>query len=365
MNTAAPKLREDLELISGMDDLPLIFDPATGVYHRISRSGRILLGYLDGSRTTDDLMLLLSKSDPHRPERFRHQLDAFVSKLDDSGLLVGSAPPPAADQGRFRTSMMMPRVIVTRALPTVLEPIAAALRAAPLRLLAGVAVLGAVAGFALGAHTLFASAPPAMHQLGWAFLTAVGVQLLLVLIHENAHALVAQINRAPVRGLGFALLFYVMPVAYVDRTDAYRLRGRGGRIAIALAGMASDGWFCGITAIVALRSTGFTHHTATILLGIQMLGLFVNLNPLLPTDGYTAIETATGLVDLRGRSFTLLKRTASRRSLPSYLATLSRRARAGYLAYGTASAIYVCFVILVVLSGTVRAIQAAIPGAGG
>lgn len=363
MNAVSPKLREDLELISGMDDHPLIFDPTTGIYHRVSRSGQLLLTYLDGSHTVDELAALVApkRSIPVDVSDSERQLQAFVTKLDISGLLVGSVQPaPGANQRRAKSSSLMPRVIVSRSLPKVLEPIARPLRRSPLGILAALAGLLSIAGFLFGASTLYSTPRPDLHELGAAFVIAVAAQLLIVLIHECAHALVAQINGVPVRGLGFALLFYVMPVAFVDRTDAYRLRGRRGRIAIALAGMTSDGLFCGATGIVALTSDGLVHRTAMVLLTFQMIGLFVNLNPLMPGDGYTAVEAASGLVDPRGRSFALLRHLVLRRPLPSYLINLPKRARVGYLTYGAAAAIYIGFVMFVVVSGVVAGVDNAV-----
>jgi putative peptide zinc metalloprotease protein len=154
------------------------------------------------------------------------------------------------------------------------------------------------------------------------------------------------------------MLFLVMPVAFVDRTDAYRIRGRGGRLAIALAGMVSDGWWCAVVAIVAHTSTGDVHQVAQTLLVIQLIGLLVNLNPLLPSDGYSAVETATRLVDVRGRSLALVRSTVLRRPLPPYLRDLTTRARAGYTTYGVLACLYVGLVIVVCLHSTTTAIAA-------
>ena len=91
--------------------------------------------------------------------------------------------------------------------------------------------------------------------VGLGSLLAIPLVLLQILIHETLHAVVAQYLRRPVRGLGVALLFYFMPLAYVDRTDAYRHRGRPGRVMLAVAGPLSDGIAGGCTALV-LVTTG-------------------------------------------------------------------------------------------------------------
>ncbi|MET9872300.1 hypothetical protein ABZZ16_40505, partial [Streptomyces sp. NPDC006386] len=343
MISSPPKLRDELEVIRGMDDMPLIFDPVTGNYHRITRAGEVVLTYLDGTRTRDDLVAFFSRDDQARAEALSRQIDTFLAALDKSGLLEGSEPSDSPQGGgRVRTSMLMPRIILTRSLPRLLEPLAAALRAVPAKPLVLIAVLGALCGYTFGFHTLFTATPPPQDLAGPAFLVATGVMLLYVLMHETAHALVAQMLGTPVRGLGVALLFYFMPVAYVDRTDAYRHRGRGGRVLLAMAGILSDGWFCALSGVVALNSEGLLRDTAALLLGMQLLMLVINLNPLMPSDGYTALEAATGLTNARGRAFALLRHTVLRQELPTHLANLGTAVRRVHMAYGLFSVAYVC-----------------------
>ncbi|WP_157849792.1 MULTISPECIES: hypothetical protein [Streptomyces] len=345
MISSPPKLREGLEVIRGMDDIPLIFDPVTGNYHRITRASEVVLTFLDGTRSRDDLVeYFASRGRTGSEATFSRQLDSFLASLERSGLLEGSDLPEKAGGGRVRTSMFMPRIVLTKSLPVVLEPVARLLRALPAWLLVAVAALAALAGYGFGFHTFFTETPPLKQSAGGpAFLTATGVMLLFVLVHETAHALVAQVLKVPIRGLGVALLFYFMPVAYVDRTDAYRVRERGGRVVLALAGILSDGVFCGLTGIAALRSEGLVQHTAALVLGMQLLMLVVNLNPLMPSDGYTALEAATGRTNARGRAFALLRSTVRRQPLPPHLENLAARARLAYLAYGLFSIAYVCF----------------------
>jgi putative peptide zinc metalloprotease protein len=360
MSATTLQLRQGIEVLRGMDDTPLIYDPVTGTYHRISRSAEALLSYFDGSRSTDDLVSMLARDDAQRAEQVRVQVSAFVDTLDRSGLLVGSdVPDDAGRRSRIQTSRVMPRVVVTRALPRVLEPLAGVVRATPQTAVATALALLAVAGFATGAGTLIghdASVSPFALRDGLVgaapvFGAALAVQLFAVLVHECAHALVAQVLKVPVRALGFAMLFYFMPVAYVDRTDAYRVRSRAGRLALALAGIVSDGIFCGATALVASNASGTVQQVALVLLAYQLLGLLFNVNPLLPTDGYVALEVSLGLVDLRGRAFALVTSLLRRRELPPYLARLGRPARIGYVLYAVFASAYVAVAAVSFLVG--------------
>lgn len=363
MSASTLRLRDGIEILRGMDDTPLIFDPLTGTYHRISRSAEALLAYFDGSRSTDDLVSLLARDDVDRTDQVRAQVSAFVDTLDRSGLLLGSQVPDADRQHRrLQMSRIMPRVVVSRSLPQLLEPLARLVRALPRKSAFAVLTVMAVAGFALGAATLVghdATVSPFALRDGFVgavpvFATALALQLVLVLVHEWAHALVAQVLRVPVRALGFAMLFYFMPVAYVDRTDAYRVRGRSGRLALALAGIMSDGILCGATALVAANTAGHVRQIALVMLAYQLLGLLFNVNPLLPTDGYVALEVSLGLVDLRGRAFALISCGLLRRPLPPYLTRLGRLSRIGYLAYGAFAAAYVVLAAVSFLIGLVH-----------
>lgn len=337
-----PQLRSDLEILRGMDDIPLIFDPLSGRYHRISHTGEKILPLLDGSRRRDDLIQSISVPSSDS-DKFRENLYSFLDSLANSGLLVGSDPVTDGDSrvSRFQTSQLMPRFIVSRALPALLDPLADWIRRGPQGLLAGIAAVGAVAGFAFGITTLLTTAPALDRLIGPAFLVACALMLVQTLIHESSHALVAQVCRVPVRGLGVALLFYFMPLAYVDRTDAYRLQRRGPRVLLAMAGPMSDGWIAGVTGFVAVFGQGFVSEVATALLLLQAIGLLVNMNPLLPSDGYAAIEAGTGLVDARGRALAILLHTVTRRPLPRHLHSLSLGTRITYLGYAVCCVLYV------------------------
>jgi putative peptide zinc metalloprotease protein len=364
MTTTAPRLRDGLEVLTGMDEMTLIFDPVSGAYHRVSRSGGVLLAHLDGAHSVDDLTRLADPTgaDLTRRTQFRTQLDGFLDHLDRSGLLAGSEPPAPTAEKRAKTSRMMPRVVVSRSLPRLLEPLAARLRGGLAPVLAWIAAALAVAGFAAGFGVLFTHGGVSVPRSGLAFALAAVLQLVLILLHESSHALVAQVLKVPVRGLGFAMLFWFMPVAYVDRTDAYRLRGRRGRVALALAGMGSDGVWTGVVGGAALLTDGFWQHTFLLLLTLQLIGLMVNLNPLLPSDGYSALEAASGQVDYRGRAFGLVGSVLARRPRPSYLRGLPTRRAAGYTAYAVGSAGYVLLVAAMLVLGIANSVAATLAG---
>lgn len=352
-----PKFRTDIEIIRGMDNHPLAYDPATGAYHRLSESAVKLVRHLDGEHSITELSTVIASGRRVPPEKVQAELDLFVRELGEGGLLEGAAAPAGKSRtGRLRLSMLMPRFVLSRSMPRLLEPLARVLRRIPPLPVVAIFAAGGLAGVAFG---LFRIAQGASGQLlGWAAAAAVGLFLVQVLVHESAHAVVAQVLRVPVRGFGVALLFFFMPLAYVDRTDAYRLRGRGGRVLLALAGPLADGWAMGATGIVSGVAHGSIGTLAAALLIIQGLSLATNANPLLPSDGYSAIEAATGLVDPRGRSLALVRHVVRRQPLPSYLAHQTPAARRAYLAYGGVCLAYIGVLGYFMLGNILHAVAA-------
>lgn len=353
MPTTNPRLHPSARLLTGMDDAPLLLHTETGRYHRLSRSAAATLRLFDGERSTDEVATAVARARGQQPAAVHAELSAFLDTLGRAGLLDGTEarPGPAA-----RRSRVFPRFVLTRGLPRRLEPVAAWLRrgqrAAIWMTLLVVAGLG---GAAVGVVAL-ATAAVRGSALGGgpaAFGAAVALLLAQIAIHECAHALACQVLGTPVRSAGVALLFWLVPVAYVDRTDAYQIRGRGGRVALAVAGPLLDGVAMGVTAAVALA---WPSPVAAHLLVFQLFTLILNVNPLLPSDGYVAIEAATGLVDPRGRAYALLRhrlgrRGTGRRPLPAHLAAMSRPARLAHLGYGVLCALYVLLIGWAMITG--------------
>ena len=185
------------------------------------------------------------------------------------------------------------------------------------------------------------------------FVTAVAIQLVSILLHESWHAIVAGYLGTPIRGLGVALMFWAIPIAYVDRTDSYRVRSRRGLTMLALAGIFSDGVVCGLEAAVAWASTGTVRQVALTLCAFQLTMLVTNLNPLTQSDGVAAVEAATGSVNLRGRSMFVLRCILRRQPLPPGLAVMRPAVRWGYFIYGLACSLLglVAFVMSIVWIG--------------
>ena len=366
--TDIPRLRQGVSLIVGMDNQPMLFDSDSGKYHRLGAAAAFIVGQFDGRRSLPAIIEQLpQKIDAAGAQRINglvdslrgKQLLSMASTAAPSAPLVAPRPHPErrprfargrhvapVHQGRhvrvhpsrWSGGWLLPRFMLCRSYHRVVAPIVRLLRRLPARSLAVVFILAAVAGYAAGVLALLNLAGGARPTLS-VIIIAIAIQLMSIVGHESWHAIVAGWLGPPVRGLGVALMFWVRPIAYVDRTDSYRVRSRLGLAMLALAGMCSDGVVCGIEAAVAASSGGVVRQVALTLCAFQLTMLVTNSNPLTQSDGVAAIEALTGSVNLRGRSMLVLRCALRRVPLPPALAVMRRSARWGYFLYGLLAAL--------------------------
>ena len=365
--TDIPRLRQGVSLIVGMDNQPMLFDSDSGKYHRLGAAAAFIVGQFDGRRSLPTIIEQLpQKIDDAGAQRINGLVESLrgkqlvsVASAAPGAPLVAPRPHPERrprfvhgrhiaplHQGRhvkvhpsrWSGGWLLPRFMLCRGYHRVVAPIVRLLRHLPARSLAVVFILAAVAGYAAGALALLNLAGGARPPIS-VFIIAVAIQLVSIVGHESWHAIVAGWLGPPGRGLGVALMFWVMPIAYVDRTDSYRVRSRLGLAMLAIAGMCSDGVVCGIEAAVAASSAGQARQVALTLCAFQLTMLFTNSNPLTQSDGVAAIEALTGSVNLRGRSMLVLRCALRRVPLPPALAVMRRSARWGYFLYGLLSSL--------------------------
>ena len=351
-----PRLRRGVSLIVGMDDQPMLFDSDSGKYHRLGAAAAFIVGQFDGVRP---LPTIIEELPQDIDEAGAQRITGLVDNLRDKGLLAGGEPAPAVPEAPVRTrrtrgrhtaqprqarhlkverprrsgGWWLPRIIIARKYHRIVAPIVTLLQRLPAPALSWVFLALATCGYAAGAMVLssLAGGPrPGVLVL----VTAVAIQLVSILLHESWHAIVAGYLGTPIRGLGVALMFWAVPIAYVDRTDSYRVRSRRGLTMLALAGIFSDGVVCGLEAAIAWASTGTVRQVALTLCAFQLTMLVTNLNPFTQSDGVAAVEAATGSVNLRGRSMFVLRRVLTRQPLPPALAVMRPAVRWGYFIYG-------------------------------
>ena len=135
-------------------------------------------------------------------------------------------------------------------------------------------------------------------------LTLFGVKAM----HELGHAATAARHRCRVSSMGIAFMVMV-PMLYCDVTDSWRLADRRRRMAIDVAGIATELVMAVYAALAwvllpdgALRTAAFLVSTTSV-----VSSLAINLNPFMRFDGYLMLADALNVPNLQARAFALLR----------------------------------------------------------
>lgn len=130
--------------------------------------------------------------------------------------------------------------------------------------------------------------------------------LLLNVLHEIGHAMVAKRFGCRVSEIGVALIF-MLPVAYCDTSDAWRLTSRKKRLLVNAGGIAAEL----VVAVLALLAwlvlpDGIPRTIAYFIAITSAIStLLINLNPCLKFDGYYLLSDWLGVENLQRKSFDL------------------------------------------------------------
>jgi len=350
------ELAPQVTLIDGADGHSLLFNAETGTYVRLSRTGARVVPLLDGTRTGTALLDAASRS--RGPDGVRDRTPALLSFLSDlraAGVLSEPPEPLRGHQLFFaRFIRLTPRVrIPARHLNLMLRLPAAVLARFPRTATAVGLLVGAASAVAI---VLALTLPAPMVFTGPPWLLIVGVLLVQATVHEMGHATVCQALGVPVREAGVKLFCLLIPLTYVDRTDAYRVRSRYARGAVALVGPLVDFAAAGLSSLLIVlypvECGGLRW-----LLGMQLFLIFNNLNPLLPvSDGHHAMEAALGELNLRHRAFTYLGHVLFRIPLSAAHQSVSAARRRIYLTFGIVSGGYLALVLTMIAMNYYRLI---------
>jgi putative peptide zinc metalloprotease protein len=340
-------LGPEVTQLYGANGQPMLYLPATRGYLRLSRSGAAITALLDGTVTGTDVVANIASRQPAGATTPVDQLVAdFLEELRAAhALTVPSDPTPGRNRLR-RLVAVRRHVPLLRSVEPIVRLPAGVVRRFPRLVIAALAALGG--GAAVAAFLALTERATHSGSVAWWFVPIVVV--LEVTLHELGHATVCEALGAPVREAGVALWCSVVPIAYVDCTDAYRLPERHRRVAIALAGPVVDVLAAGVTALVALAASGAVAATAHLVLAVQVVLVLSNLNPLLPTDGYHAVEAGLGTLNFRRRAFAYTAHLLVRRPLPATLRSVRRTRGLAYVTYSLAAALYVAFIFAVVVT---------------
>lgn len=327
-------LAQPIEFVAGLNDIPLLYLPAQKKYIRVSILGKSLLQLF---QTTDvlakeDVMAFLMQRFPQNKEAVVQKGEAFLAQLEQLGVLAAgngateyTLPPTLRTRRRLERVLLLVSKYAVLRLPlwrpdrVLADRLIARLRAgegsqmAMLMLWFWLSFALLVAGFSIVRLGIFFD----VEMIRWPLILLLFVCHLAG--HECSHILVASYHRVKTRAVGVGLLYYCLPFLFVDRTDSYRLRSANASASIALAGPVFDLSATTITALLATFLTGWLKATFHLFFLTEALIFLSNSNPLMPGDGYQALEMFLGEINFRQRSFRTLFALLTRTPLPAHL----------------------------------------------
>jgi putative peptide zinc metalloprotease protein len=313
-----PALRPDIEIFAGPleeDGSPtyVIHDPVSGTFSKIGWGEAAVLQRLRQGQTLFSLMRELAKQ-----TTLNSNPEEVVSLCEDAefqGLTINSQVRPAQQLLEiatakkvsplkwlvyhylyFRIPILYPDEFLDRALPRV--RVLFSRQAKFIYLLfacIGLYFLSQRFGNYLSTFLYFFSVK--------GFIAYSIVIIILKTAHEFGHAFVAKHYGVRVPTMGLAFMVFA-PMAYSDVTDAWRLRSRKKRLAIALAGVKVElviGAFA--MALWGLTPPGILNSICFLLSSTTLLSTFlVNLNPAMRFDGYYILSDLWGIDNLSSQT---------------------------------------------------------------
>lgn len=335
------RLADDVELIYGMNDQPMLYNPNAGNYVKISPLGIKVVEWINESLTVDEVIERLMKDYRKPSEEVKPVVYKFLEQLRQARML-NTDPIPQEGIRRSvaclqkRPVLRIPLISSARAFPSPLSNVLGLIPRSSLYMACGTVAL--LAACMIAVYFSYRGFQTISGSLSW--LVIIPAIILHLCLHEIAHAVVLQKFGIQIRQAGIGLLYYIFPIAYVDTTDTYRLRNKYDRAMAAWVGPVFDLAGAAISAVISLSSGGWWGDQFQVLLGIQLTIFLFNVNPLLPSDGLRAIEALMGEFNLRRRALHYLLCKAAFRPLPNYLTHLPNSKKIQYAFYSTLSIAY-------------------------
>jgi putative peptide zinc metalloprotease protein len=171
----------------------------------------------------------------------------------------------------------------------------------------------------------------------------------IIIVHELGHGFTCKYFGGQVHEIG-AMLIYFEPAFYCNVNDAWTFPELRARLWVTAAGSWIQLVLAGVAAIVWWAVTPGTL-LSTVALAAVIIGgvttIFMNLNPLIPLDGYYALSDYLEVPNLRQRSFGYLnwfiKTRVFRLDLPRPPADI--REERIFLIYGALAAVYIGMIL--------------------
>jgi len=176
--------------------------------------------------------------------------------------------------------------------------------------------------------------------------------MVVVAVHELAHAHTCKHYGGRVRSMGFALV-YLTPAFYTDTTEGAVLGSRYQRLIIFMAGIWSELIMCSIaTPIWWMTPPGTLLHDGAyfIMMMTGTMSLIINWNPLMKLDGYYMLCEIVGVVEIKENSTAFVSAWVKKHiwGLPVEVPYVPKRRRIGFAVYAMLSGAYSYTVLYVV-----------------
>ncbi len=356
MEEAFVKLRSDLEIHPESNGGVIVKDPVTHGFYRFTPVQASVLDRLDGRQDFRSIAAVVSGQ--HQTEVLEEQLKDFAGKLQKLLLLdhpfCWAKLEGAAKKKRHRILRNLLFIKIHAFNPDrLLGNLEQKLRfcfSPAFAALVWVTVAIALLLSLLNWESLFVS-------LGTVF-SLYSIPLIVVIvfaimtIHEFAHGLALKHFGGKVDEMGFMILYFI-PAFYCNVSDAWMLKKRE-RILVSFAGGYIQ-FFIWALATICWRFLAIETPASRICLitiafcGIQTL---LNFNPLIRLDGYYILSDFLEVPNLRPKAIAYVK--SKMKSVFTGKAFrgnsgLSTRERRLFLFYGTASALFTCALIWIMV----------------
>lgn len=309
-----PQRRQDLQFSAPTKRGQLVVkDPLNGSYFSLGEHETFLLKQLDGRRHTDDVCEAFQREFGEHLDAA--ELDEFVEMARTQGLLQNpnkavssTVAPPTTNQPTAETNSRKPRNVLywrtklfdPNRLFDWLEPSIRFVWTQAFVLVSVAVIALAMTLTITNGSEIFGYYPNVLRWetvlIGWFVL------VIVTTCHEFAHGLTCKHFGGEVHEIGFLLLFF-MPSFYCNVSDAYLMNKRQ-RLLITLAG-----GFCDLIvwaiALLTWRVTdpgSLLHYASWVAFTICGVRCFLNLNPLLPLDGYYILGDLIDIENLRRSS---------------------------------------------------------------
>ena len=315
---ALPPLRDDLQILAGTptaEGVPTwnILDPVRHQYFQIGWAAFQLLSQWHLGSASRLLEVISSSTTAKVTKRDVMELIQFLYRHNltrDAPMGGGQGLFAQAEQAKqhwllkllhtylfFRIPLINPDRFLQRTLPIV-APLFSKTALLCVLTLGAIGCIGIVRQWESFANTfLYFFSPQGLTAYIFGL---IGIKIL----HELGHAYTAARYGCQVQTMGVGFLIMV-PVLYTDTTDSWKLTSRKQRAAIAAAGTVVElGVAMVATFLWHLCPEGVVKSVLFVLASTSwVMGLFINLNPLLRFDGYYVLSDWLGVPNLQSRAF--------------------------------------------------------------